>query len=53
MLQWAEEVGQDVDALRKKAGVGYGDGAEVPGKKRKLVIGGDDHDGDEGFGNDE
>ena len=48
MLQWAEEVEQDVDALRKKAGVGYGDGAEVPGKKRKLVI-----DGDEGFGNDE
>lgn len=53
VLQWAEEVEQDVDALRKKAGVGYGGGAEVPGKKRKLVIGGDDHDGDGGFGNDE
>ena len=50
VLQWAEEDEQDVDALRRKAGVGYGGGAEVPGKKRKLVIGGDDQDGDGGFG---
>ena len=35
-----------MDALRRKAGVGYGGGVEVPGKKRKLVIGGDDQDGD-------
>jgi len=41
VLQWAEEEEHDVEALRRKAGVGYGDGAEVPGKKRKLVIGGD------------
>ena len=54
MLQWAEEIEQDVDALRRKAGVGYGGGGEVPGKKRKLVIGDDDRgDGDGGFGNDE
>ena len=53
VLQWAEESEQDVDALRRKAGVGYGGGAEVPGKKRKLVIGGGDRDGDGGFGDDE
>ena len=50
MLQWAEESEQDVDALRRKAGVGYGGGAEVPGKKRKLVIGGNNQDDDGGFG---
>lgn len=53
MLQWTEEVEQDVNVLRKKAGVGYGGGAEMPGKKRKLVIGGDNHDGEGGFGDDE
>ncbi|KAF9647916.1 hypothetical protein BDM02DRAFT_3097287 [Thelephora ganbajun] len=53
VLQWAEENEQDVDSLRRKAGVGYGDGAEVPGKKRKLIIGGDDQDGEGGFGDDE
>ena len=51
VLQWAEEVEQDVDVLRMKVGVGYGGGAEVPGKKRKLAIGGD-HESDEGFGDD-
>ena len=30
-----------MDALRLKAGVGFGGGAELPGKKRKLEIGGD------------
>lgn len=49
VLQWAEEEEHDVEALRRKAGVGYGDGAEVPGKKRKLVIGGD-QEGDGGLG---
>ena len=53
MLQWAEEIEQDVDALRRKAGVGFGDGTEVPGKKRKLVIGNDDRNGDEVFGDGE
>ncbi|KAG2041015.1 hypothetical protein BDR03DRAFT_947957, partial [Suillus americanus] len=38
VLQWAEEAEQDIEVLRKKAGVGYGDGAELPGRKRKLEI---------------
>lgn len=42
VLQWAEEAEQDIEVLRKKAGVGYGDGAELPGRKRKLEIAGDD-----------
>ena len=48
MLQWAEEGEHDVDALRRKAGVGYGGGTEVPGRKRKLVLGDDGQDGDDG-----
>ncbi|KAH8114829.1 hypothetical protein DFH11DRAFT_1589929 [Phellopilus nigrolimitatus] len=47
VLEWAEDTGQDVDALRKKAGVGFGDGAELPGRKRKLDLGEDDDDGQE------
>jgi len=39
VLQWAEEEEQDLDALRKKAGVGYGDGKALPGQKRKLNLG--------------
>ena len=46
VLQWVEESEQDVDALRRKGGVGYGGGAELPGKRRKLVIGGDDQEED-------
>ncbi|KAG2129499.1 hypothetical protein DEU56DRAFT_956732 [Suillus clintonianus] len=46
VLQWAEEAEQDIEVLRKKAGVGYGDGAELPGRKRKLEIAGDDAGGD-------
>ncbi|EIW74821.1 RNA-binding domain-containing protein [Coniophora puteana RWD-64-598 SS2] len=43
VLQWAEEDGAtDVDALRAKAGVGFGGGAELPWKKRKVRIGDDD-----------
>ena len=53
VLQWAEENEHDVDELRRKAGVGYGGGVEVPGKKRKLVFGGGDQEGDGGFGEDE
>ncbi|KAG1767362.1 hypothetical protein EV702DRAFT_1203736 [Suillus placidus] len=45
ILQWAEEAEQDIEVLRKKAGVGYGDGAELPGRKRKLEIAGDDTTG--------
>lgn len=31
----------DIDELRKKAGVGFGGGKELPGKKRKLDMGDD------------
>jgi len=36
VLEWAEEAEQDLDVLRKRAGVGYGGGKEIPGRKRKL-----------------
>lgn len=39
VLEWAEEAEQDLDVLRKKAGVGFGAGAEMPGRKRKLDLG--------------
>ncbi|KAH7911872.1 hypothetical protein BJ138DRAFT_1100742 [Hygrophoropsis aurantiaca] len=45
VLEWAEEAEQDLDVLRKKAGVGYGGGADLPGRKRKLDLGGDGDDG--------
>lgn len=45
MLEWAEEGDMDVDELRKKAGVGFGEGKELPGRKRKIVIGGDEDGG--------
>jgi multiple RNA-binding domain-containing protein 1 len=41
VLEWAEEAEQDLDVLRQKAGIGFGGGGELPGKKRKLEIGGD------------
>ena len=39
VLEWAAEEEQDLDALRKKAGVGFGDGKAMPGRKRKLDLG--------------
>ncbi|KAJ7632476.1 hypothetical protein FB45DRAFT_912538 [Roridomyces roridus] len=39
VLEWAEEAEQDLDVLRRKAGVGLGDGAPMPGRKRKLDMG--------------
>ncbi|KAL6308826.1 hypothetical protein BKA93DRAFT_822110 [Sparassis latifolia] len=36
VLEWAEDGAADVEELRKKAGVGFGGGKEMPGKKRKL-----------------
>ncbi|KAL0952891.1 hypothetical protein HGRIS_007110 [Hohenbuehelia grisea] len=41
VLQWAEEGEQDIEALRQKAGVGFGGGKDMPGRKRKLDMGGD------------
>ncbi|KAF8549405.1 hypothetical protein OG21DRAFT_1470054 [Imleria badia] len=38
VLEWAEEAEQDLDALRQKAGVGYGGGGALPGRKRKFQI---------------
>jgi multiple RNA-binding domain-containing protein 1 len=40
VLDWAQEAEQDLDVLRAKAGVGFGKGAEMPGRKRKLEMGG-------------
>lgn len=45
VLDWAVEGEQDVDVLRRKVGVGFGAGGELPGRKRKLemsVDGGDE-----------
>lgn len=36
VLEWAEEGEQDIEALRRKVGVGFGGGSEMPGRKRKL-----------------
>ena len=47
VLEWAEEGDVDVDKLREKAGVSYGGGAEMPGRKRKLEMGDGDGEGDD------
>ena len=39
VLEWAEEAEQDLEVLRKKAGVGFGGGKDMPGRKRKLDLG--------------
>ncbi|KAF9447641.1 RNA-binding domain-containing protein [Macrolepiota fuliginosa MF-IS2] len=39
VLEWAEEAEQDLDVLRQKAGVGFGGGKAMPGRKRKLELG--------------
>ncbi|KAL1746616.1 hypothetical protein HDZ31DRAFT_62053 [Schizophyllum fasciatum] len=39
VLEWAEEGEQDIEALRQKAGVGFGDGKALPNRKRKLDMG--------------
>ncbi|KAF8654742.1 hypothetical protein AX16_003397 [Volvariella volvacea WC 439] len=41
VLEWAQEGEQDVEELRKKAGVGFGDGKALPWKKRKIDMGRD------------
>jgi multiple RNA-binding domain-containing protein 1 len=42
-LEWAEEGEANIEELRRKAGVGFGGGSDMPGKKRKLVL---DEDGE-------
>jgi multiple RNA-binding domain-containing protein 1 len=43
VLEWVEDdANVDIDELSKKAGVGFGGGGELPGRKRKLDMG-DDH----------
>ncbi|KAJ7506616.1 hypothetical protein B0H11DRAFT_237636 [Mycena galericulata] len=49
VLEWAEEAEQDLDVLRKKAGVGFGAGAEMPGRKRKLDLGNKGEEDPEGL----
>jgi multiple RNA-binding domain-containing protein 1 len=46
VLEWAEGE-QDIDVLRQKAGVGYGAGSELPGRKRKLDMNGEQQDVEE------
>jgi multiple RNA-binding domain-containing protein 1 len=42
VLEWVEDnTTVDSDELHKKAGVGFGGGGELPGRKRKLDMGGD------------
>ena len=50
VLEWADEAEQDLDVLRQKAGVGFGGGKDVPGKKRRLDMElgtGETEDGDD------
>lgn len=48
VLEWAEEGEKDLEVLRHKAGVGFGGGAALPGRKQKLVLeGGDEGELDE------
>ncbi|KAI0344215.1 RNA-binding domain-containing protein [Trametopsis cervina] len=40
VLEWVDDDSAvDIDELRKKAGVGFGGGKEMPGRKRKLDLG--------------
>ncbi|KAI0083601.1 hypothetical protein BDY19DRAFT_998446 [Irpex rosettiformis] len=42
VLEWVEDdSATSIDELRKKAGVGFGGGKELPGRKRKLDMGDD------------
>ena len=48
VLEWAEDDSSvDIEELRRKAGVGFGGGKELPGRKRKLDMG-DSNDADAG-----
>ena len=47
VLEWAEEGEADIEKLRAKAGVSYGGGAEMPGRKRKLELGDGEGEGED------
>jgi multiple RNA-binding domain-containing protein 1 len=49
VLEWAAEadVAADIEALREKVRAGFGDGKELPGRKRKLEIDEDDGEAEE------
>ena len=47
VLEWAEEGEANIDELRRKAGVSFGDGSDMPGRKRKLVLDGDGEGGED------
>lgn len=47
VLEWAEDGAADIEELRKKAGVGFGGGKELPGRKRKLEFAEGDNDEEE------
>jgi multiple RNA-binding domain-containing protein 1 len=38
VLEWVEDDETNVEKLREKVALGFGDGKAVPGKKRKLVM---------------
>jgi len=38
VLEWAEDDSEDIEKLREKVGVGYGEGKALPGKKRKVTM---------------
>lgn len=47
VLDWAAEGEQDVEELRRKTGIGFGGGNELPGRKRKLEMTLEDDDAEE------
>ncbi|KAH9943660.1 hypothetical protein B0H21DRAFT_810303 [Amylocystis lapponica] len=49
VLEWAEDGDVDIDELRRKAGVGLGDGKEMPGRKRKIAFSEGDEAGVDGM----
>lgn len=47
VLDWAGEDEQDVEELRRKTGIGFGGGGDLPGRKRKIDMVLDDEDVEE------
>jgi multiple RNA-binding domain-containing protein 1 len=38
VLEWAEDESQDIEKIREKVGIGFGEGRALPGKKRKVTM---------------